>query len=262
MNAQTDHPSTVAGRQVARAALWLDLLHRQFPELIEELVPGRAGSPGRSAPPPDAAASARRSAADRADRDAALWNEQHGLRGAGGGNAPLRLHVSDALRDITDGVVELEEAVRDRLGLGRPPRADVPTRLRRIAGLLASVADHPVLAEHVLAECRRMSRRCSAALGEAEQLVRVRGRCPWCDSVSLRAFPAWRAVLCVNPGCRCTEADCECRTSPGHRHTWAETSWSQLALDAGVDASELAVLVEAAEPAGGSGPVGGSGSAA
>ncbi|MGW4648332.1 hypothetical protein [Kitasatospora sp. NPDC004289] len=250
MHAQSAFPSTVAGRQLARAALWIDILRRQFPELIDELAPGRPGAANRSGAPKGAAEAARRAAADRADREAALWNERHGLRGASGGRAPLRLHISDVLRDITDGVVELEEAVREKLRLGRAPRADVPARLDRIEALLAEVAGHPTLAEHVLEEARRMSRRCSAALGEAETLVRVRGRCPWCDSVSLRAFPAWRAVLCVNPGCRCTEPDCECRTAPGHRHSWAETSWSQLAQEAGVDEAALAVLVDEAEPAG------------
>ncbi|MDH6111173.1 hypothetical protein P3T36_003197 [Kitasatospora sp. MAP12-15] len=244
--------SDFAGRHAARAALWLDILDRQFPELLEELVPGRPGARIRSGPAPAPAALAALAARDRADRAAALWNEQHGLTAAGGGAAPVNLHISDAVRDITDGVVELEEAVWEKLRMGRPRRADVPTRLGRLASLLGKVAEQPVLAAHVLDEVRRMARRCAGALGEAESLVRVRGRCPWCDSVSLRAFPAWRAVLCVNPGCRCTEADCGCTTSPGHRHSWQETSWGQLALDAGVDEEALAALVDdaEAEPAG------------
>ncbi|GAA1152069.1 hypothetical protein F4556_004054 [Kitasatospora gansuensis] len=238
--------SVLAESDAARARLWLEILARQFPELIEELAPGRPGA--RHTPAPlDPAALAARAVRDREDRAAARWNEQHGHSTAGSGAAPIRLHVSDALRDITDGVVELEEAVLDKLGAGRPRKAGVPERLARLTALLGRIGEHPVLASHVLDECRRMARRCSSALGEAESLIRVRGRCPWCDSVSLRAFPAWRAVLCVNPGCRCTEPDCGCGENPSHRHTWRETSWTQLALDAGVDAEEIATLVDEAE---------------
>ncbi|MEU3523192.1 hypothetical protein AB0E62_04880 [Streptomyces sp. NPDC038707] len=213
--------SSTSPQDTARAARWIDLLARQFPELLTELTPG-GGRP---------ASSAGRS------------------RGTGGsaGSAPVRLHVSDALRDITDGVVELEEAVRDKLGLGRPPRADVPERLRRIAELLDRAAGHPVLVRHVLDECRRMVRRGNRALGTPEAMVRVDGRCPWCDSVSLRALPAARTVLCVNPGCRCADPHCACAEDPGHRHCWAESSWAELALASGADADGIAELVDAAE---------------
>ncbi|MEU6594851.1 hypothetical protein ABZ923_37600 [Streptomyces sp. NPDC046881] len=212
-----------ARQDIARAARWIDILARQFPDLLAELAPGggRTGiSAGRS-------------------------------RGAGGGAgaAPIRLHVSDALRDITDGVTELEEAVRDKLGLGRAPRADVPERLRRIARLLDRIADHPALAAHVLDECRRMARRGGRTLGAPEAMVRVDGRCPWCDSVSLRAVPAARTVLCVNPGCRCTDPQCACAEDPGHRHSWAESAWARLARESGADADAIAALVDAAEAA-------------
>jgi len=208
----------LAAQHTARAARWIDILVRQFPELLEELAPGRTGrATGGSRVPP------------------------------GGGSAPIRLHVSDAVRDITDGVVELEEAAREKLGLGRPARADVPERLRRIAGLLDGVAGHPVLARHVLDECRRMARRAGRTLGDKETLIRVDGRCPWCESVSLRALPAWRTVICVNPGCRCTDEECGCVNNPAHRHSWAETGWAQLAAEAGVDAAVIAALVDAAD---------------
>ncbi|MEV4439680.1 hypothetical protein AB0K09_11775 [Streptomyces sp. NPDC049577] len=196
----------------ARARVWIDLLLSQFPELLAELAPGRSARP----------ASAPRGPART------------------GGSAPVRLHVSDAVRDITDGVVELEEAVLERLGRGRPRKARVPERLRRIAALLDRVGEDEVLAEHVLSEVRRMARRCGRALGEAEPLVRVAGRCPWCDSVSLRAFPARRAVLCVNPGCRCGNADCGCGAGTAYRHTWPEAEWAVLAERAGVALETLA----------------------
>ncbi|WP_328911029.1 hypothetical protein OG230_16770 [Streptomyces sp. NBC_00234] len=156
------------------SALWIASLARRFPELLEELVPGTGGG----------------------------LRERRGGGRTAGTTAPVRLYVSDAIRDITDGVVELEEAVRDRLGLRRLAAAPVPARLRRIAGLLEEIGRHPDLAAHVEDEVRRMARRCARALGDPEQLVHVAGRCPACDSVSLRAFPERAMVMCVNPACR------------------------------------------------------------
>ncbi|MFC7217095.1 hypothetical protein ACFQLX_02740 [Streptomyces polyrhachis] len=176
------------------AAYWLNTLRDQFPTLIDELAPaGRSASTPRGMPGP---ATPSRT------------------------TVPLRLHVSDAIRDITDGVVELEEAVRDKLGLGRAGQAPVPVRIGRMAALLAQVAAHPLLAEHVRDEARRMARRCSRALGGSEPMLTAAGRCPWCDSVSLRVFPERGSTLCINPGCRCDRADCDCGTNPAQRHEW------------------------------------------
>lgn len=201
-----------------RAAVWLDLLGRQYPELLGELTPGSSGP-----------------------RYGAI---RRGGGPAGSGSAPIRLHVSDAVRDITDGVIELEEAVLERLGRGRPRKADVPGRLGRIAALLPEIGTDAVLAGHVLSEARRMARRCGRALGEVEPLVRVAGRCPWCDSVSLRVFPVRRAVLCVNPACRCEDEECGCADGPSHRHTWDEERWGDLAEHGGLSLRELLAALE------------------
>ncbi|WP_327354615.1 hypothetical protein [Streptomyces sp. NBC_01304] len=160
------------------AAVWLDSLCRRFPQLLDELAPstGRTLREVRGSGP--------------------------GSGSGGSSSAPMRVYVSDALRDITDGVIELEEAVRDRLGLRRIAAAPVPVRLRRIAELLDRVGKLPDLAAHVEDELRRMDRRAARALGEPEQLVRLAGRCPACDSVSLRAFPERGLAMCVNPVCR------------------------------------------------------------
>ncbi|UXY28850.1 TFIIB-type zinc ribbon-containing protein [Streptomyces sp. HUAS TT20] len=154
-------------------ALWIGSLLRRYPELVAELAPAAHGG----------------------------LRERRGGGPVGGTTVPVRLHVSDVLRDLTDGVVELEEAVRERLGL-RPLRpAPVPVRLRRIAGLLERIAADPVLAAHVEDETRRMAARCVRVLGDPEQMVRLPGRCPGCGSVSLRAFPERAQVRCVNPAC-------------------------------------------------------------
>ncbi|OIK25964.1 hypothetical protein [Streptomyces malaysiense] len=202
------------------------MLLKQFPELATELAPGRA-APGRRTPPPPPAELAERLHEER--EEALRLQQRHGLVAPGYSAAPLRLHISDTIRDISDGVVELEEAVRDRLGLPRARRAPVPERLRRIAAVLDGVAADPVLAGHVRDETRRMARRCARALGDTEVVVRVSGRCPWCDSVSLRAFPDRGAVLCVNPACRCADPLCGCHDDPAYRHTWDEREWERTA---------------------------------
>jgi hypothetical protein len=160
----------------SRSHLWISTLARQFPDLVTALVPS-TGVPLRERP-------------------------GSGAFGGGRGTAPVRLYVSDAVRDITDGVTELEEAVRERLGLRPVPPAPVPVRLRRIAGLLGRIGADAILATHVEDETRRMARRCARVLGDPEQMVRLAGRCPACDSVSLRAFPERAEVRCVNPVCR------------------------------------------------------------
>jgi len=219
------------------AMLWIELLLHQFPELLSELAPSRH-SP--SAPLPDTARPSAPAGPTRAEREEALRAEQmHGLTPSGPATTPLRLHVSDAIRDIADGVVELDEAVHDRLRLPRPRRAQVAERLLRIAALLGRAAEDPLLTAHIRDEMRRMARRCTRALGAAEPVVRVSGRCPWCDSVSLRAFPARRSVLCVNPACRCADRTCDCRTDPAHRHAWSEGEWARLAAESGGDLTEL-----------------------
>ncbi|WP_443068420.1 hypothetical protein [Streptomyces sp. NBC_01352] len=216
--------STPADRPTDNARLWIGMLLHQFPELSTELAPGRTTPAHRPAGPPPPAGLADRLREERAE--ALLLQQTHGLVAPGHSAAPLRLHISDTIRDITDGVIELEEAVRDRLGLTRARRATVPERLRRIAALLDGVAADPVLAAHVRDETRRMARRCARALGDTETVVRVSGRCPWCDSVSLRAFPDRAAVLCVNPACRCSAPDCGCHDDPAYRHTWNEGEWN------------------------------------
>ncbi|WP_320784713.1 hypothetical protein [Streptomyces sp. CRN 30] len=233
----TEHtsPRTAAAVQddtpARDAALWAATLLRRLPDLLDELAPsaGSRTTAARRAPGP--AERAAQAALLREEREEALRNEkEHGLAVPGHSAAPVRLHVSDALRDITDGVVELEEALYDRLGLGRPRRAALPERLVRVGGLLGRTAADPVLARHARDELRRMARRCARALGETETMVRLPGRCPWCDSVSLRAFPDRDAVLCVNPGCRCGSPDCDCATDPAFRHLWKREAWEALTL--------------------------------
>jgi hypothetical protein len=198
----------------SRSRRAIDSLLRQYPELKEELSPG--------------------------GNAAALWSTRRGLPPADPDGAPLRLSVLDTDMDITASLTELEEAVHDRLGLPAPRPADVPTRLVRLLRLLDMVGRDPDLAEHVLAELRRMARRCARVLGDTEPIRRIRPRCPLCDSVSLRAFTARHIVLCVNPGCRCEDEGCACHHVPGARHRWERSEWQELAVLVGCTVDDLA----------------------
>ncbi|MEU8139048.1 hypothetical protein [Streptodolium elevatio] len=234
-----------------RARRAIDSLLRQFPELREEMAAGGGlGRPAYAAPvsaasaqavapvPPEAAARLDNEAAE--DRAAALWNTQRGLVPGGPGGAPLRLSALDTDMDITASLGELEEAVHDRLGLPSPRPADVPTRLVRVLRLLDPIGRDADLAEHVLAELRRMARRCARVLGDTEPIRRIRPRCPLCDSVSLRAFTSRHIVLCVNPGCRCEDEGCACHHVPGARHRWERAEWAELAVLVGCTVDDLA----------------------
>ncbi|MFP1627493.1 hypothetical protein ACLB9X_20530 [Streptomyces sp. 5K101] len=237
----TDGAVGSTDRVLRDIALWTASLVRQFPELAEELAPGRR-SPVETTP---AAPHPGRDDLIREERrEALLLQQRHGLAVPGHGAAPIRMHVSDAIRDITDGVVELEEAVRARLGLPRPGRAPVVERLRRTTALLDEIAGHPDLARHVRDELRRMARRCARTLGDTETVVRVSGRCPWCDSVSLRAFPDRRAVLCVNPACVCADEVCGCQDDPAYRHLWPEERWGELADASGTRTEDIEAAME------------------
>ncbi|MCF2530673.1 hypothetical protein [Yinghuangia soli] len=225
-----------------RARRAIDSLLRQFPELREELAHGTGSTPGyaHAVRDPSPEQAARRGAEAAEDRAAALWNAQHGLAASGPGGAPLRLSVLDTDMDITASLAELEEAVHDRLGLPAPRNADVPTRLVRLLRLLDTIGRDADLAEHVLAELRRMARRCARVLGDTEPIRRIRPRCPLCDSVSLRAFTSRHIVLCVNPGCRCEDENCACHHTPGARHRWERAAWAELAVLVGCTVDDLA----------------------
>ncbi|WP_406296164.1 hypothetical protein OG948_12260 [Embleya sp. NBC_00888] len=219
-------PNRAARRDTRRAHRFLTVLRDRFPSLAHELPAGRRTAGTGTAAPPGAAALERQAARVLADRAGAYWNERRGLSGTAPMAAPVNLYVSDTIRDITDGVLELEDAVRAKLGLPRARGAAVPTRLERLSTCLDRIAEHPVLARHVADEARRMARRCLGALGEAESLVRVPGRCPHCASVSLRVAPFVGVVLCVNPGCHCDLPECACAADDAYRHQWTEGQWA------------------------------------
>ncbi|WP_439674964.1 hypothetical protein [Embleya sp. MST-111070] len=242
------NPNRAARRDTVRARRFLTVLRERFPSLAHELPASKRGPESTGGAPPGAAALERQAARVLADRAGAYWNERRGLSGTAPMAAPVNLYVSDTIRDITDGVLELEDAVHAKLGLPRARGASVPVRLERLPRLLDRIAEHPVLARHVADEARRMARRCLGALGEVESLVRIPGRCPFCASVSLRVAPFVGVVLCVNPGCRCALSECVCRDDEAYRHQWTEEEWVRRGDAAGDDEAVRSAFDGAVSP--------------
>src|SRR5690606_36897653 len=131
--------------------------------------------------------------------------------------------------DVEMSVRELEEAVCERLGLTVLEAVSTADRITRLIGLLDRVSQYEDLADHVFCEARRLSRQIRQALGNAEPVHKLRGRCPHCGSKSIRAFTEREIIMCINPTCACTDDDCVCQDDRPGRHIWAFDVWPTLA---------------------------------
>ncbi len=65
-----------------------------------------------------------------------------------------------------------------------------------------------------------MSRQAARALGDVEQINKLKERCTICGALSLRAFPERGVVVCANDECRCGEESCGCNADRPRRHQW------------------------------------------
>lgn len=172
---------------------------------------------------------ARQGAEHRAERIERLTNLAKGLRPTGNSKAPINLAVLDTQVDVEMSVRELEEAVCERLGLTVLEAVSTADRITRLIGLLDRVSQYEDLADHVFCEARRLSRQIRQALGNAEPVHKLRGRCPHCGSKSIRAFTEREIIMCINPTCACTDDDCVCQDDRPGRHIWAFDVWPTLA---------------------------------
>ncbi|MBN6054538.1 hypothetical protein JYK22_21530, partial [Nonomuraea sp. RK-328] len=145
------------------------------------------------------------------EREAKLANLARGIKALGDGRAPLRLDVLDAMADIASSVPELEDAVCDRLALTPLAQATTAERITRLVGLLDRIDLHEDLAEHVHAEALRLRRLATTAIGDVEQVRKLKFRCHICDATSMRAFPERELIICVNSDCRCDDDECACQ---------------------------------------------------
>ncbi|MFC7380878.1 hypothetical protein [Sphaerisporangium rhizosphaerae] len=204
----------------------LSEVRKLVPLLAEALVPG---TPQRwTERELTEAGRLRQDAEARIDRYYRAENAARGIKVLGDGKAPLRLDVLDTQVDLNASVQGLEESVCDRLGLTPLASARTTERVTRIISLISRIVMDTELADHALTEVARMGRLARRALGDAEPVYRLKGRCPICDCLSLRAFPEREIVACVNSACRCDDDDCQCHGEPSRSHRWFFGQWEDL----------------------------------
>ncbi|MFG1683522.1 hypothetical protein ACGFNP_25360 [Nonomuraea sp. NPDC049269] len=174
------------------------------------------------------------------EREAKLVNLASGIKALGDGRAPLRLDVLDIMADIAVSLPDLEEAVCEQLGLTPLERATTAERILRLVNLLDRIDLYEDLAEHVHAEALRLRWQVAKAIGDVEQIRKLKFRCHICDANSMRAFPERELIICVNGDCRCNADDCPCQWERPVRHRWTFNEWPWLAtlLDEGIGDAE------------------------
>ena len=157
----------------------------------------------------------------RQERDETFAQLRQGLKPIGASPALIDLTIPSVLKDVSDDLGDLQDAVLERVAPDIRPARTVPTRVGRIINLLGRIgADEPLL-EHVTAEVRRMRARIRYARGESEEVRQLRNRCPICGARSLRELPDRGLVVCGNAACRCSDPTCHCHNDRPRRHQWS-----------------------------------------
>lgn len=195
--------------------------------LDDALIPGTPRRWAERDLTPEQRASMDRRAVE--EREAKLVNLSRGIKALGDGRAPLRLDVLDTMADIAVSVPELEEAVCERLQITPLERATTAERISRLVNLLDRIDLYEDLAEHVHNEALRLRRQAGKAIGDVEQIRKLRFRCHICDATSMRAFPERELIICVNADCQCGADDCPCKWERPIRHRWSFSEWPWLA---------------------------------
>lgn len=224
--------------------------------------------------PPRHRAEQELTAGERAERDAVARAERREAdpEAPGWSPAPVRLDVVEVVADVTDGVLDLEEAVREALDLPAAERVRRPSRTRLthdahrnladvqepdgsvhwacvwIEDALPALAADPVLACHVADEARRMARAVLAAIGHIADSVLIQARCFVCGGVdeehpggarTLRLYTEGRLVdayvLCHNPRCEPDARQCGARRHGRPMWTADELVWLNAKLDENPD---------------------------
>lgn len=208
----------------------LSEIRRLWPQLAEALHPGTARR--WSEHQDDEEQAARRDALARQER------AERDMDAPGYTRAPAVIPVLSTLIAERFAMVELEDNVRDVLGFASLRGRDTVEACMWISSAVPALADHPDLLEHVRRETSRSLRAVKRAIGDSEQVQRIKAPCPICGSLSLRAFPERELVVCINGDCRCAHDECGCQD--GRRHRWVYDEWPWLAglLNADLAAAE------------------------
>ena len=168
-----------------------------------------------------------RDAQARADRLAKEQNLAAGIGALAPAATPVRLDVLDAEQTIKESLVYVEAHVCLWLGLTPTGGSDPLVIIDRLDSLVDRIVEHDDLASWVDTSLRRLSLLAARVIGEAESIKRLEARCPECGSLSLRALPERKLIVCINPGCRCSDEGCPCQE--GRRHAWSVEWWAELA---------------------------------
>ena len=192
-----------------------------------------------------------------ADPDAPGWSP-----------APCHIGVVDVINQVTIAVLELEAAVRDRLGFGPAARDTGALRSRYlldgrgtiaedeephgtvhwacvwIEDALGAIREVPELAEHVADEARRLAHLVRTACGQVAAGFLIKAACFVCGGISddepegaltLRLYTATRLidayVLCHNPACDPSSAECGSYLRGRPMWTSVELEWLNARLD-------------------------------
>ena len=182
--------------------------------------------------------------------------------------APCHVGVVDVINEVTTGVIELEAAVRDRLGLGPVPRETAVPRSRYlldergtltedeepdgtvhwacvwIEDALGAIRAVPDLAEHVADEARRLAHLVRTACGQVAAGFLIKAPCFVCGGTgidnpdgapTLRLYTSTRLVdayvLCHNPECDPSSAECGSYLRGRPMWTSVELEWLNARLD-------------------------------
>lgn len=185
---------------------------------LQGITPMRR-NPGWAPSPDRIAAAGKQHLIERAETINQL---ARGLKPIGASPAPIDLVVPSTLKDVTDDLGDLQDAVLERHAPDMAPAHTTPRRIGRIINLLHRIGADDVLLDHVLSETRRMLARVRYALGESEEVRQLALRCPVCGARSLHELPARGVVVCGNAACRCTAPDCRCADPDRpRRHEWS-----------------------------------------
>lgn len=205
----------------------LAALRDQLPRLRDALIPGTPRRwVERTITPAEAA---RQDARARQEREAKELNARRGFTALGDAAAPLNLSALEALTAIEAGIVLVEATVTRWLGQTPLVGADARQRITRLIGLLDRIQAIDELADTVEAEANRLHRQARRALGDAEQVYRIKARCPICSALSLRSFIERELIICCNDQCQCDDPNCGCQKERPRRHRWPRDQWTWLA---------------------------------
>ncbi|MFE1104126.1 hypothetical protein ACFW4K_26740 [Nocardiopsis alba] len=176
-------------------------------------------------PTPDTIAAAGRLHA--LERNEAMAGLRNGIKPLGASPAPGDITVMQTRHDIDTDIVDLEEAVRERVAPQLRPAATTNRRIGTIIKLLPKIGALEDLLDHVLTEAYRMRAKARWALGDSGEVRKLTARCPHCGAKSLRELADRGVVTCSNVGCRCMDPTCGCHEQD-RRHQWHATQWHTL----------------------------------